>query len=164
MYVRAIHISRWLIISSVKRCRISHLEKSNLQSFDCMFYHHHSTRIAVLHATYYINNIRCVHKILLILIIITFYVYRRCVLYFLLLLLLLLLCYRWLQRGSMFVISLSQFLKLLKVDDKWHKQTLLDLGAGDGEVTAHIASLFDQVYVTEVSHTMRNLLQKRGFK
>ncbi|XP_008191414.1 protein-L-histidine N-pros-methyltransferase isoform X3 [Tribolium castaneum] len=69
----------------------------------------------------------------------------------------------WLQRGSMFVLSLQQFLKLLRVEDSWHKEALLDLGAGDGEVTAHLASLFDKTYVTEVSTTMRTLLQNRGY-
>ncbi|XP_063925679.1 protein-L-histidine N-pros-methyltransferase isoform X2 [Zophobas morio] len=70
----------------------------------------------------------------------------------------------WLQRGSMFVLSLQQFLKLMKVNEKWHKGSLLDLGAGDGEVTAHLSALFDKTYVTEVSTTMRNLLQNRGYK
>lgn len=69
----------------------------------------------------------------------------------------------WLQRGSMFVVSQSQFKKLLRVDDDWQSRTLLDLGAGDGEVTARIAPLFEKVYATEMSHTMRNLLQKRGY-
>ena len=64
----------------------------------------------------------------------------------------------------MFVLSLQQFLKLMKVNEKWHKGSLLDLGAGDGEVTAHLSALFDKTYVTEVSTTMRNLLQNRGYK
>ncbi|KAJ8979852.1 hypothetical protein NQ317_006316 [Molorchus minor] len=72
-------------------------------------------------------------------------------------------CYRWLQRGSMFVVSQPQFRKLLRVDDNWRTDTLLDLGAGDGEVTAHLAPLFDKVYATEVSNTMRTLLQRRGY-
>lgn len=72
---------------------------------------------------------------------------------------------RWLQRGSMFVLSLQQFLKLLRVSDSdsWHKDSLLDLGAGDGEVTAHLSPLFTKTYVTEVSTTMQSLLQNRGY-
>jgi SAM-dependent methyltransferase len=70
----------------------------------------------------------------------------------------------WLQRGSMFVVSLQQFLKLLGADEGWRGRTLLDLGAGDGEVTAHLSPLFARTYVTEVSHTMRTLLQNRGYE
>ncbi|KAF5273222.1 hypothetical protein FQA39_LY07553 [Lamprigera yunnana] len=70
----------------------------------------------------------------------------------------------WLQRGSMFVLSLSQFLKLMNRNEAWRGVSLLDLGAGDGEVTACIAPLFDNVFVTEVSHTMQTLLQRRGYE
>ncbi|CAH1155318.1 unnamed protein product [Phaedon cochleariae] len=70
----------------------------------------------------------------------------------------------WLQRGSMFVVSQSQLRNLLRVDDDWRSDELLDLGAGDGEVTAHLAPLFRKVYATEVSGTMRGLLQKRGYE
>ncbi|XP_045462364.1 protein-L-histidine N-pros-methyltransferase [Harmonia axyridis] len=70
----------------------------------------------------------------------------------------------WLQRGSMFVISSAQFLKLLKSDGDWHRDSLIDLGAGDGAVTAQIAPFFGKVYATEVSNTMRTLLQTRGYK
>ncbi|XP_044761320.1 protein-L-histidine N-pros-methyltransferase [Coccinella septempunctata] len=69
----------------------------------------------------------------------------------------------WLRRGSMFVVSSSQFLKLLKSDGDWHRDTIIDLGAGDGGVTAHIAPFFSKVYATEVSNTMRNLLRSRGY-
>jgi SAM-dependent methyltransferase len=64
----------------------------------------------------------------------------------------------------MFVVSLQQFLKLLGADEGWRGRTLLDLGAGDGEVTAHLSPLFARTYVTEVSHTMRTLLQNRGYE
>ncbi|XP_056636525.1 protein-L-histidine N-pros-methyltransferase isoform X1 [Diorhabda sublineata] len=70
----------------------------------------------------------------------------------------------WLQRGSMFVLSESQLRKLLKVDKDWRSGTLIDLGAGDGEVTAHIAPLFDKIYATEVSNTMKTLLKNRGYE
>lgn len=64
----------------------------------------------------------------------------------------------------MFVVSLSQFLKLLKVDNNWRAESLLDLGAGDGEVTIRYSGLFENVYVTEASTTMKTLLQKKGYK
>lgn len=64
----------------------------------------------------------------------------------------------------MFVISTAQFLKLLKVSENWRADTLLDLGAGDGEVTAKFAHFFRQVYVTEMSVTMRTLLDKKRYK
>ncbi|XP_018569742.1 methyltransferase-like protein 9 [Anoplophora glabripennis] len=70
----------------------------------------------------------------------------------------------WLQRGSMFVISQPQLRKLFKIDDNWRADTLLDLGAGDGEVTAHIAPAFFKVYATEMSSTMRTLLHRRGYE
>uniref|UniRef100_A0A1Y1KNU0 Methyltransferase-like protein 9 n=1 Tax=Photinus pyralis TaxID=7054 RepID=A0A1Y1KNU0_PHOPY len=70
----------------------------------------------------------------------------------------------WLRRGSMFVLSLSQFLKLMNRNEAWRGVSLLDLGAGDGEVTACIAPLFNNVFVTEVSQTMQMLLQKRGYE
>ncbi|KAF5273227.1 hypothetical protein FQA39_LY07558 [Lamprigera yunnana] len=49
-------------------------------------------------------------------------------------------------------------------NEAWRGVSLLDLGAGDGEVTACIAPLFDNVFVTEVSHTMQTLLQRRGYE
>lgn len=64
----------------------------------------------------------------------------------------------------MFVVSQPQFRKLLRVNESWKAESLLDLGAGDGEVTQHIASLFETVYATEVSHTMKDLLQKKGYQ
>lgn len=64
----------------------------------------------------------------------------------------------------MFVISQPQCRKLLRVEEDWKTETLLDLGAGDGEVTKHIAPLFDKVYATEISSTMRGLLQKKGYR
>lgn len=64
----------------------------------------------------------------------------------------------------MFVISQPQFRKLLRVDEDWKTKTLLDLGAGDGEVTKHIEPLFEKVYATEVSNPMKGLLQKKGYE
>lgn len=64
----------------------------------------------------------------------------------------------------MFVLSHSQFLKLLRVPDSVRYESLIDLGAGDGKVTAQLASSFEQVYVTEISPSMRNSLQAQGFR
>lgn len=64
----------------------------------------------------------------------------------------------------MFVFSHLQFLKLINQKEDWKAESLLDLGAGDGEVTAQMASSFQQIYVTEVSSTMQNLLQKKGYR
>jgi len=41
---------------------------------------------------------------------------------------------------------------------------LLDVGAGDGGVTAQIAPLFDEVFATEMSRAMAWRLRRRGFE
>lgn len=64
----------------------------------------------------------------------------------------------------MFVLSLQQFLKLLGVEENWRRDILLDLGAGDGEVTAKLAPIFEKVYVTEMSYVMQGTLSRRGYK
>lgn len=46
----------------------------------------------------------------------------------------------------MFVFSLDQFQRLLKINPDWKTHRLLDLGAGDGEVTKIMSSLFEQIY------------------
>lgn len=43
----------------------------------------------------------------------------------------------------------------------WH--SLVDLGAGDGATTAHVAHLFEKVYATDISAPMRWALAKRKF-
>ncbi|CAH8647671.1 unnamed protein product [Heterobilharzia americana] len=68
-----------------------------------------------------------------------------------------------LGRGSMFVFSSSQFLRLLDVRDDFKSDSLLDLGAGDGNVTMKMAPYFNSVYVTEISPVMRWRLSKHGF-
>lgn len=55
-------------------------------------------------------------------------------------------------------------LLLLPEGERLRRRNLLDLGAGDGEVTAKLAPAFDTVYVTEMSHTMRGILQRRGYE
>lgn len=74
----------------------------------------------------------------------------------------------FLGRGSMFVFSRDQFLRLLRLDAGTPAlpafSSLLDVGAGDGNVTAAIAPLFGQVDVTEKSPSMRRILGRRGFR
>ncbi|KAE8896488.1 hypothetical protein PF005_g3384 [Phytophthora fragariae] len=70
-----------------------------------------------------------------------------------------------LGRGQMFVLSRSQVQRLL------HRElpvaggggSLLDIGAGDGNVTASLASLVDQVTTTEASAPMVAHLNARGY-
>ena len=75
---------------------------------------------------------------------------------------------RLLGRGTMFVFSTTQLQKLLGSSiaerEAGEERRLLDLGAGDGGVTAHMAPLFDTVSVTEMSPLMRRALAKRGFE
>nr|ACO10665.1 Methyltransferase-like protein 9 precursor [Caligus rogercresseyi] len=69
----------------------------------------------------------------------------------------------FLRRGSMFVLSLEQARRLLPPGETTYK-SLLDLGAGDGEVTLRLKPLFSQLYATETSSMMRSLLSSKGFK
>ncbi len=72
-----------------------------------------------------------------------------------------------LKRGSMFVFSMQQFKSLIDFEATYGNvklNSLLDLGAGDGEVTAKMAPLFQTIYVTEMSYTMQWRLQQKGFK
>lgn len=74
------------------------------------------------------------------------------------------LCCRLLGRGSMHVFSSEQFRKLMDASGfagPWH--SLVDLGAGDGATTAHVAHLFEKVYATDISPPMRWTLAKRKF-
>ena len=72
-------------------------------------------------------------------------------------------CCRLLRRGSMFVISDRQFRTLFRLPDDYHRDRMLDLGAGDGATTALLARMFSQVHVTEMSWPMRRILTARGF-
>ncbi|RNA32722.1 methyltransferase 9 [Brachionus plicatilis] len=69
-----------------------------------------------------------------------------------------------LQRGSMFVFSEDQFKNLIDFRGENKLTNLLDLGAGDGEVTSKMAPFFQNVYTTEMSTTMRWRLQHKGFQ
>lgn len=64
----------------------------------------------------------------------------------------------------MHVFSSEQFQKLMDASGftgPWH--SLVDLGAGDGATTAHVAHLFEKVYATDISPPMRWALAKRKF-
>eukprot|EP01134_Creolimax_fragrantissima_P006625 CFRG6625T1 len=86
-------------------------------------------------------------------------------------------------RGSMHVLSHDQFKVLLNSDSSTPSQTLegdgswenslsgrnvhtslLDIGAGDGAVTAKLAPIFDHVVATEVSPVMVWRLGRMGFE
>ncbi|KAG5873780.1 hypothetical protein JTB14_022209 [Gonioctena quinquepunctata] len=64
----------------------------------------------------------------------------------------------------MFVVSQSQLRKMIRVDEKWKSVSLLDLGAGDGGVTAHMAPLFEKIYATDISAVMKNLLKRKEYE
>ncbi|XP_017389868.1 methyltransferase-like protein 9 isoform X4 [Cebus imitator] len=69
-----------------------------------------------------------------------------------------------LGRGSMFVFSPDQFQRLLKINPDWKTHRLLDLGAGDGEVTKIMSPHFEEIYATELSETMIWQLQKKKYR
>lgn len=67
-------------------------------------------------------------------------------------------------RGSMHVLSTAQARALLRLPEGAPPAaSLLDVGAGDGSVTAMLAPLFRQVVATEVSLPMVRRLQSRDF-
>eukprot|EP00062_Callorhinchus_milii_P008985 gi/632952299/ref/XP_007891775.1/ PREDICTED: methyltransferase-like protein 9 [Callorhinchus milii] len=68
-----------------------------------------------------------------------------------------------LGRGSMFIFSPEQFRSLLRISPDWRMQRVLDLGAGDGEVTKIMSPHFEEVYATEVSPTMKWQLKKKQY-
>lgn len=64
----------------------------------------------------------------------------------------------------MFVYSKDQFHKLMKIDINWKRGSMIDLGAGDGKVTAVMADSFHKVYATEMSTQMQKHLEHRGYQ
>lgn len=64
----------------------------------------------------------------------------------------------------MFVFSIDQFRQLLQINQEWSAERLLDLGAGDGGVTAVMGWHFQKIYATEVSAPMKWHLQRRNYK
>lgn len=65
----------------------------------------------------------------------------------------------------MFVYSTEQFHTLLDVHSTNPSPytTLLDIGAGDGSVTARMSNLFQKIYVTELSPSMQWRLTRSGY-
>lgn len=63
----------------------------------------------------------------------------------------------------MFVFSKSQFRRLLNIDETWKADALLDLGAGDGRVTAVMEKYFSKIYATEQSPSMRWRLRQQNY-
>lgn len=71
-----------------------------------------------------------------------------------------------LHRGSMFVFSVAQFKTLIDFETTYQgvkMDNLLDLGAGDGAVTAKMAPFFNKVYATEMSGPMQWRLRQKGY-
>lgn len=60
--------------------------------------------------------------------------------------------------------SQSQFRQLMNIDEIWKTDSLLDLGAGDGQVTKMMESHFNKIYVTEQSPSMRWRLRHMNYE
>jgi SAM-dependent methyltransferase len=70
--------------------------------------------------------------------------------------------YGLLHMYPMHLLSSAQMQALL--GDKHAGGRLLDVGAGNGDITSKAISIFDRVMVTESSAVMRRRLRKRGFE
>ena len=66
-----------------------------------------------------------------------------------------------LNRGNMFVASSSLFAEMISYCQ--NTKTLLDIGAGSGNVTMKLSSQFDKVFATETSPSMCDRLQAKGY-
>lgn len=66
-----------------------------------------------------------------------------------------------LNRGIMFVASSELFNELLAYSNK--SESVLDIGAGCGNVTERFAGSFDEVYATETCSSMQSRLEARGY-
>ncbi|CAO4385423.1 unnamed protein product [Caenorhabditis nigoni] len=68
--------------------------------------------------------------------------------------------------GNMFLFSENQFSKFLTIErSSWVSsgKKVLDLGAGNGDITEHMRPFFDDVYATELSPKMRKRLASKGY-
>eukprot|EP01083_Nonionella_stella_P066627 175635_1 len=70
----------------------------------------------------------------------------------------------WLGVGKMHLLSTEQCRLLLGVPEGERIRSLLDVGAGDGEVTKQMAPLFAEVVTTEVSTSMVSCLREKGWE
>uniref|UniRef100_A0A1I7WPJ0 Methyltransferase-like protein 9 n=1 Tax=Heterorhabditis bacteriophora TaxID=37862 RepID=A0A1I7WPJ0_HETBA len=70
-----------------------------------------------------------------------------------------------LNRGGMFLFSDTQIREFLNIPVEWDFKAskLLDLGAGDGEITKKFSSIYGKIYVTEMSQVMQWRLRQEGF-
>ncbi|GMT34101.1 hypothetical protein PFISCL1PPCAC_25398 [Pristionchus fissidentatus] len=71
-----------------------------------------------------------------------------------------------LGRGGMFLFSAGHIKDFLELPVEWTPKgnKLLDLGSGDGGVTRHLATFYDEVHVTEMSTMMQWRLRQKGYK
>lgn len=71
----------------------------------------------------------------------------------------------WLGRGSMFVLSEDQARSLLHPARSIPEGSgaLVDVGAGDGEVSRRLGRLYGDLYATEISASMRKALGCKGY-
>ena len=60
--------------------------------------------------------------------------------------------------------SQAQFRQLMNIDETWQADSLLDLGAGDGQVTKVMESHFNKICVTEQSPSMRWRLRQMNYE
>jgi len=70
----------------------------------------------------------------------------------------------YLRRGSMFVLSTEQF-NLLREKAGLQsnvEESLIDLGAGDGKPTDYLRPFYNDIYATEASWAMRDILKEKG--
>ncbi|CAJ0576539.1 unnamed protein product, partial [Mesorhabditis spiculigera] len=70
-----------------------------------------------------------------------------------------------LNRGGMHIFSSEQLREFLGLPVEWNRRgkAVLDLGAGDGGVTARTAEFYEHVYATEMSTVMQYRLRQRGY-
>lgn len=65
----------------------------------------------------------------------------------------------------MFVLSEAQARALLRpVSDNVGTGSLVDVGAGDGEVSRRFSNLYPRNYATEISASMRKSLAEKGYR
>ncbi|XP_014362212.2 protein-L-histidine N-pros-methyltransferase isoform X1 [Papilio machaon] len=69
----------------------------------------------------------------------------------------------WLGRGSMFVLSGAQARRMLDAAGAHVGGRLVDVGAGDGEVSRRFAHLYNDKFATEISSCMRKALKNKGY-
>lgn len=71
-----------------------------------------------------------------------------------------------LHKGSMFLFSHDHIRQLLNVTSNWEGQhrRLLDIGAGDGNITKMFEQYFYKIFVTEASDPMRYRLRRLGYE